>query len=234
MNDSELVLYNGNYWLRNDGDGVTETYASPNSSCFYLSRDGYKDVPKIISNFVPKHRVVVQAGGNTGFYVKQYAEIFETVYTFEPVPSLFYCLNKNVTSPNVFKIQACLGNKRELVNVERGCGNDAGSGSVSGPGRIPTLMIDDLGLDICDIIHLDIEGYEYNALRGAKQTLERCKPIIVIEYYAPWLERFNTNIQQIESFLSSLNYRFSKDVYGDRVYVYDITAATLSWMNITK
>lgn len=229
--DSETVLYNGNYWLRNDGDGVTETYAPPNSSCFYLSREGFNDVPRQIARLVPKHNVLVQAGGNTGFYVKQYAEIFKTVYTFEPVPDLFRCLNKNVTTDNVIKIQACVGNKHELVDLKRESGNDAGSGNVSGPGKIPTFLIDDLNLPECDLIHLDVEGYEYNALRGARQTIQRCTPVVVLEHYAPWLKRFNTNLGEIESFLSSLRYTFRMDIHGDRVYTYDPVQATLGWMN---
>jgi hypothetical protein len=31
------------------------------------------------------------------------------------------------------------------------------------------------------IIQLDVEGYEHNALEGAKETIERCKPIIIVE-----------------------------------------------------
>lgn len=232
--DSEVVLYKGTYWMRNDGDGVTETYASSNSSCFYLTREGFNDVPRQVAGLVPKHGVLVQAGGNTGFYVKQYAEIFKTVYTFEPVPDLFRCLNKNVTTDNVIKIQACVGNTHELVDLKRNSENEAGSGNVSGPGKIPTFLIDDLALPECDLIHLDVEGYEYNALRGARQTLQRCKPVVVLEHYAPWLARFNTNLDELETFLKSLNYKFRTEVYGDRVYMYDPIQSTLGWMNTNR
>jgi hypothetical protein len=61
------------------------------------------DIPDKISEHITEKKVVVQAGGNCGVYVKRYAELFETVYTFEPSPILFYCLNLNVTNPNVFK-----------------------------------------------------------------------------------------------------------------------------------
>jgi FkbM family methyltransferase len=223
--DKDIVLYDGNYWSKNDGDGVTETYASPNSSCFGLTQT-FKDVPKHISEHVPKKRVVVQAGGNTGFYVKQYAKLFETVYTFEPVPILFYCLTKNVTTENVFKFQACLGDCHQLVDIGRRIDNNAGSGNIVGHGKIPTMRIDDLVLEVCDLIHLDIEGYEHHALLGGIDTIKRCKPVIVLENYAPWLQRFGTSIEQIESLLKTLSYTFYTDVQGDRVYKY----SPLAWI----
>ena len=79
-------------------------------------------------------------------------------------------------------------------------------------------MIDDLNLPILDLIHLDIEGYEKKALTGGIQTIKRCKPVIVLENYAPWLARYGTNIDEIEQLLTSLEYNFIDEVQGDRVY----------------
>jgi hypothetical protein len=41
--------------------------------------------------------------------------------------------------------------------------------------------IDDLGLDDCGLIYLDVEGYESKVIRGAVETIERCKPAIGVE-----------------------------------------------------
>ena len=59
----------------------------------YLSRR--QDVPKNVSAYSEQKRVVVQAGGNAGMYVRMYEDIFDTVYTFEPDPLNFYCLTKH-------------------------------------------------------------------------------------------------------------------------------------------
>jgi hypothetical protein len=42
-------------------------------------------------------------------------------------------------------------------------------------------MIDDLDLSSCDFIMLDTEGYEYNVLLGAMQTIEKFQPLISLE-----------------------------------------------------
>jgi len=202
--DDLIVKHNDFYWVKNDGDGVTETYASPSSCCYHLTVK-YPNVPTEISQYVPNKRVVVQAGGNVGFYVKQYAELFETVYTFEPEPILFHCLNLNIVSENVHKFQACLGDNNDFLSVGRYL-SDVGSTHVTGGGNIPTYKIDDLKLEICDVIQLDVEGYEYNILKGAIDTIKRCKPIIVIEDPAIWLKRYNASVLEFTQFLQSLNY----------------------------
>ncbi len=43
------------------------------------------------------------------------------------------------------------------------------------------MTIDALDLPVCDLIYLDLEGYELFALRGAADTLERCRPVVAVE-----------------------------------------------------
>ncbi len=140
------------------------------------------DVPKLVSEFVKEKNVIIQAGGNSGMYVKFYQEIFNTVYTFEPDPINFYCLTKN-TGNNVIKFQSCLGNEKKLVNLTYYEDKKPNSGGlfVKDNGTYPILRIDDLSLPECNLIHLDIEGYEGFALQGAKETINRCRPIIALE-----------------------------------------------------
>lgn len=47
--------------------------------------------------------------------------------------------------------------------------------------RIETLDKMLLSRPRIDVIHLDIEGYEFEALEGAKKIIERDKPIIILE-----------------------------------------------------
>lgn len=73
--------------------------------------------PEDTVTYCSQRRVMIQAGGNAGFYVKKCSELFDYVYTFEPLPLLFYCLNLNVTSSNVYKFNCCLGNTNECVSM---------------------------------------------------------------------------------------------------------------------
>lgn len=178
----------------------------------------HHDLPQKIANFVSEKNVIVQAGGNAGYYVKQYSELFKEVYTFEPEPINFYCLCQNADSPNVYKYQACLGDKRGLVDIVIKEKN-RGKNFVKGTGKIPTLLIDDLHLSVCNLIHLDVEGYELFALKGAKDTIARCRPIIAFEFFEKCSSRFNYTLADIENYIFSFNYKLLQTFEEERIYV---------------
>lgn len=177
-----------------------------------------KDLPLEISKLVNNKKVMIQAGGNCGFYTKMYAEIFETVYTFEPDELNFECLVKNLSGLNVYKQQACLGDERKLLSLKSSLKNvGAYSVDVTVPGVIPTLMIDDLGLEVCDLIHLDIEGWEFPALKGAINTIKKCSPAIALE----WMDhgaRFGFPQTDIENWLKSLGYTKHITIMNEKVF----------------
>jgi FkbM family methyltransferase len=161
--------------------------------------------------------VAVQTGGNCGQYVRQLSKLFGTVYTFEPDPVNFLCLTLN-SGNNVIKTQACVGNDKKFVNLNRT--TDAGAVHVEGQGNIPTVIIDELDLPACGLIQLDIEGYEYFALLGAQRTIKKYHPILMIEWYEPWAERYNTNKEMRDEFLSTLGYRQILNNHSDYIYKY--------------
>ena len=41
--------------------------------------------------------------------------------------------------------------------------------------------IDDLNLQQCDLIHLDVEGYEEKVINGALETIKKFKPVVIVE-----------------------------------------------------
>lgn len=54
---------------------------------------------------------------------------------------------------------------------------------------VHTIKIDDLNLKP-DLIKLDIEGYEFNALLGARKTIKKFKPVIYIETPSKNIDKF--------------------------------------------
>ena len=45
---------------------------------------------------------------------------------------------------------------------------------------IPTFTIDQLELPVCDLIWLDVEGYEGEVLTGAQETIDRTSPFLIV------------------------------------------------------
>jgi FkbM family methyltransferase len=136
------------------------------------------DVEKVYP-YVKKFDAVVQAGGNCGLWPRGLGKRFKTVYTFEPDPVNFRCLCANAPDEHIFKFNAALGYERGPVALNLRPDN-VGAHSVRGAGNIPVIRIDDLALRECDLIYLDVEGFEMQVLRGAEGTLAH-RPVLVVE-----------------------------------------------------
>lgn len=165
-------------WIKEDG-----LAGSDGGAWVGPYRDWYLSHVNKYFTHVKKYGVVIQAGGALGMYPRLLATKFEFVYTFEPDPLNFYCLVNNCQVDNIIKFNAALGEKNEFVRIER-CTNNAGAHRVhlSDTGRMPVLSIDSFNFPDCDMIILDVEGYERSAIKGALKTIEKYKPVIVAEY----------------------------------------------------
>lgn len=141
---------------------------------------------------VKKFDVCLQAGGNLGLYPRLFAEQFKTVYTFEPDPLNFHCLVNNCQLDNIIKVQAALGDECKMIEVARLNYSNAGLHRIHDPSdpahkpikiisHIPMFTIDTLNLEACDLIQLDTEGHEFKCLLGAKNTLQKFKPVVSVE-----------------------------------------------------
>jgi FkbM family methyltransferase len=182
-----------------------------------------KNLHEIVLKYVKNKNIMIQAGGNCGFILSHFVKHFNAIYTFEPDPINFYCLCNNITSPNVYKLQACLGDKQETVQTQQLIRvnrlHDIGGVHVNGDGSTPTIIIDNLNLKDCNLIQLDVEGYELKALKGAYNTIKKYKPVLCIELCEKWLNRYNTNSDEIFKFLNELGYSQVDEHQVDKIFV---------------
>jgi FkbM family methyltransferase len=131
---------------------------------------------------IPGRGVVVQAGGNIGLYPAYLAQVFKQVITFEPDPDNWTCLQQNIGSvPNITAHNAALGSHYGGVATVCHEAGNCGAVRVIEGGSTPRTTIDALGLKECDLIWLDVEGYEEMALQGAALTIDKFKPAVIIE-----------------------------------------------------
>jgi len=70
----------------------------------------------------------------------------------------------------------------------------------SGVMTIPLTTLDSLDLPNCHFIKVDVEGMELNVLKGAVNTINRCKPILYVEN-----DRVNKS-EPLARFIDSLGY----------------------------
>ncbi len=175
------------------------------------------DLEDFVFPHVKNFRSAVQAGGGLGMWSAKMAEHFDNVYTFEPNHELFRCMQLNLPEPNIWKYQAALGFDRGCRDMSWGFSrNNYGGYYVEKEGPVPTMRVDDLGLENCDLLMLDVEGAEFDALRGSFNTVNRGQPVIVLEWKPHTLCRFGANEKRLREWLDERGYSFKCDFHNGK------------------
>jgi len=163
----------------------------------------------------------VQAGGACGVWPYRLAQEFSEVYTFEPEPENFRCLTENLAGvENIYDFQAALssGNRQGSMSLHESEQGNCGAWyfEPDDEGDISTHPLDALLLTQCDLIQLDVEGHEYEALLGARETLLRCRPTVVIEEKK--LPQTTGDITRARQLLEALGYREVGRIHRDVIF----------------
>ena len=163
-------------------------------------------------------RQCVQAGACVGVFPKALAAHFAEVWTVELAPDNFACLEANGMPANVYAHCGALGETPGKTGMQRE--RLPISHYVSAGNDLPVLTIDGWGLQECDLIALDVEGYEWPALKGAVDTIKRCSPLLVIETKGHG-QRFGYTDAQMNGWIQGLGYRLVERVGRDNVWKHD-------------
>lgn len=165
--------------------------------------------------YVKKRNVVIQAGGNCGQWPLWLASHFRHVYTFEPSPENFVCLTYNTRDHNnIYRYQCGLGDVVGRYYFEQDPQNCEGDHfDTAGPITCQIQQIKQLKTEV-DFICLDVEGFEFQALKGAGDILKRDKPVILFENRHQ--QRYGYTLEKLLSWLRKFDYsivnRASKDI----------------------
>lgn len=86
---------------------------------------------------------------------------------------------------------------------------EVGTGSEIVPVRSRTLdqMVTEQALKRCDLIKIDVEGYEWPVLQGAQKTITEFRPAVAFEYVPEYAQRGGGSPGLFTEYFSSLNYR---------------------------
>lgn len=144
-------------------------------------RQTYQGKKQINSlKFVTGFRNAVDVGAHIGLWSYNMAHAFQHVYSFEPVPDFRDCFIANVRKPNVTLYPYALGEETEFVTMAVQKDN-TGSTHVCGTGDVEVRTLDSFEFQDVDFIKIDCEGYELKVLKGARETLLRCRPALIVE-----------------------------------------------------
>jgi len=174
---------------------------------------------RLFRRFVQPGMTVVDVGGNIGIYTRYLARLIGPtgrVHTFEPSPSNFEHLKENTRGlSNVLLNHAAVGEHNGVIklfisdemNVDHRT-FDSGDGRRSI--EVSVTALDDYfepGKKV-DFIKIDVQGYEWSVLQGAKRVLKENADLKILMEFWPWgLKKASCEPSHILDFFSSLGYR---------------------------
>ena len=169
-----------------------------------------------------RKQTAIDVGGHCGFWSFYLGGNFKKVYAFEPVEIFRECFKKNIPHENVELLPVALGNENGFVSMNVELDNTGAthvSTKTDNLNKVELKKLDDYELIDVDFIKIDVEGYENQVVLGAKETLLRNKPIIIVEQKG-FSDRFNeTQYEAIDTLKS----------YGAKVIDQVVKDYILSW-----
>jgi FkbM family methyltransferase len=159
---------------------------------------------------------VVDVGANIGMLTVPLAKKAR-VLAFEPQPKMFELLKENVeqngTTAEIFQLG--LGEvfgKAGLPPLDYDREDNFGGVALVPGNDVKIATLDSFNLEKCHLIKIDVEGMEADVLRGAKQTIERHRPLIYVE---------NTGIGDRSPILIGLLAEFGYEMYWHASYLFN-------------
>jgi FkbM family methyltransferase len=172
--------------------------------------------------------VALDCGANIGVHTIEWATLMTgwgQVVAFEPQERIYYALAGNIAINNCFNAFALhaavssepgtmtIPNPNYLVpssfgslELRQRAGNEFIGQKIDYAANtvvIRKLTLDEIDLPRVDFIKIDIEGMELEALEGARQTIDRSQPIML-------LERIKTDSGQLTHWLETRGYNVAQ------------------------
>lgn len=172
---------------------------------------------RILDVLTPRDAQALDVGANIGLTTLALAQLATTVHAFEVVPGTFELLATNVLNSGVTNVvlhDFGLGDVAATVSLNRTAADRSGAyiskeapptfGHRRETGRVEVLdaVAPSLGPDRVGLIKIDVEGFEVPVLRGARELLDRDRPVVLLEMNHWCLNAFQR--RSIPDFLDDL------------------------------
>ena len=146
-------------------------------------------------DLVPKGGNFLDVGANIGMFSVYFALKRKDIqlYCFEPDSTVYRCLSKNMEQfeDDRIKIFNCgLGEKSEDKSLYKSELNDGGHSFIAENDhqesevvqvRVFDEMVESGEVEIPDVIKIDVEGFEYQVLKGMVKSIQKRRPTLYIE-----------------------------------------------------
>lgn len=174
---------------------------------------------------IKKGMHIFDIGTNIGETLLSFAELTGQdgkVYGFEPVEENYNKCVSNISLNAFNNIQVsklALSDKSETLYFGAAVNRNSGGIFMTREKQdasysVQAMTLDDFmnvyQLSKADFIKIDVEGFEYNVLKGAAQTIKKCKPVLFIEIDERNLIRQSASPEIVFELMKSYGYSVEK------------------------
>jgi FkbM family methyltransferase len=192
------------WWIPKE-DQHFESYFSKSSQAVGKRRYQPQHMDRCFLHIKNRRNTAIDIGAHCGFWSFVLGKNFKKVYAFEPVENFRQCFKKNIPHENVELLPFALGNQNSFVSMNVDLENTGAthiSNKIDEANLVELKKLDDYEYNNVDFIKIDVEGFENQVVLGAKETLIRNKPTIIVEQ-KNFLNQFNeTQFQAIDTLKS--------------------------------
>lgn len=163
----------------------------------------------------------VDVGAHVGLWSVHLARRFKDLYAFEPVDRLRACWLANMETQGMQGrlYEFALGAEPGKVSMQYNPADSGGTHVVSGA-EVEMRTLDSFNIEDVDMIKIDCEGYEHRVLLGARETIKRWRPTIVVEQKPHIMgKNYGTKGTPAVDLLVEMGYRSVAILSGDYVMV---------------
>lgn len=170
---------------------------SATHGCWLGSYEAGKQL--VFQQAVQPGSVVYDVGANVGFYTLLASRVTGptgSVYAFEPFPDNINYLRRHLAlnnTGNVTVIAAAVSSESGEMNFSPGELNEEGRLSSTGSLRVCVVSLDDVvrsgSAKPPTLLKIDVEGAEWDVLRGAEAVLRQYHPLIFLATHNPPVHR---------------------------------------------
>ena len=179
----------------------------------YGARFGDAEIA-LLPALVARDETSVDVGANRGIYTAQLVRLSKEVVAVEPYPAEAKVLREGY-GRNVKVMECALSNTSGRLTLwvplrdgddlptRSSLEPDANPDFASRPIEVEVRTLDSLGLDRLGFLKVHVGGHELAVLEGGRQTLERCRPTILVSGEV----RFSPDLpERLAAFLGGLGY----------------------------
>ncbi len=174
-------------------------------------RRGEKEIA-MLPFLVRQNSIALDIGANKGVWSFQLSKLCPKVHAFEPNPKMYavlaHCAPDNVETHPVALSNETGTSKMYIPKRSNGSYSNQGASLSTVIAEkdhqeinVETRKLDDYEFENIGFIKIDVEGFEMSVLEGAKETLARCHPILIIEMEELHTKRtLNDLVNEVESY----------------------------------